>query len=273
MKEKKINKKRLLTCAAAAILLAITLFFFGIAISAEEYKGYEAEMTTESYDDVSEENPAEIPEWESQNQSNEGQNQSNEGGGSDGTIEEENENQPTEGENQPTEGKSPGEIIMSSDNIFEDIYRMLESNADKIFSILAFIGTIIVGVGYKSGLLPLLRDAISKLKGSIDRVKEDNDTNNRTTGEKIKDITTAITEINETLTKNTEEIARIEWQFDGYEEMCREREAMRVVLEGQIDMLYAIFMSSALPQYQKDEIGGKISQMREELSSYGIEKK
>ena len=47
-----------------------------------------------------------------------------------------------------------------------------------------------------------------------------------------------------------------------------ERESMRTILLGQVDMLYAIFMSSALPQYQKDEIGIKIQEMREELASY-----
>ena len=43
---------------------------------------------------------------------------------------------------------------------------------------------------------------------------------------------------------------------------------MRTILAGQIDMLYSIFMSSGLPQYQKDEIGEKIKEMREELKSY-----
>ena len=45
---------------------------------------------------------------------------------------------------------------------------------------------------------------------------------------------------------------------------------MRLVIEGQIDMLYAIFMSSALPQYQKDEIGERIKLMREVLNNNEI---
>lgn len=160
----------------------------------------------------------------------------------------------------------------TSENIFEEIYSVIEINADKIFSILAFIGTIVVSVGYKSGLLPLLRDALSKLKGAIDNVKEDGERNNQLTSDKITEINKSIDDINESLKKNSEELSRIEWQFEGYEELCRERQSMKALIEGQIDMLYAIFMSSALPQYQKDEIGVKIGEMREELKSYGVKK-
>lgn len=144
-----------------------------------------------------------------------------------------------------------------SQNIFEDIYTMLEANADKIFSVLAFIGTVVVGVAYKSGLLPLLSDAFGKLKGSIDGVKAEG----AITEERLSSLTEAMNDI-------AESVADMRWQCESYEELCRERESMRLIIEGQIDMLYAIFMSSALPQYQKDEIGERISEMREELKSY-----
>ena len=153
-------------------------------------------------------------------------------------------------------------------NVFEEIYAAMEENADKIFSILAFVGTIVVGVGYKSGLLPLLRDALSRLKSSIDGVKADGEISKALTESKMNEIGEELSEINSAIEKNAAELARIEWQFESYEELCREREAMRTIINAQIDMLYAIFMSSALPQYQKDEIGMKIQQMREELASY-----
>lgn len=153
-------------------------------------------------------------------------------------------------------------------NVFEEIYAAMEANADKIFSILAFVGTIVVGVGYKSGLLPLLRDALSRLKGSIDGVKADGEISKALTESKMNELGEELSEINIAIEKNAAELSRIQWQFESYEELCRQREAMRTILENQIDMLYAIFMSSALPQYQKDEIGIKIQRMREELASY-----
>lgn len=161
-----------------------------------------------------------------------------------------------------------GEGGENSINIFDEIYCVLEENADKVFSILAFVGTLAVSVGYKSGLLPLLRDALSKLKSSIDGVKADGELNKALTESKMTEISRAIENINTAVEKNNGELARIEWQFESYEQLMAEREQMRLILAGQIDMLYAIFMSSALPQYQKDEIGIKIQEMREELASY-----
>lgn len=159
----------------------------------------------------------------------------------------------------------------SESNVFEETYNLLRANADKIFSVLAFIGTLIVGIGYKSGLLPLLREALSKLKASLDGVKTESEATKAMTNEKFTQLSSAIDEINESLFKNSRELDRIGWQFEDYEQFCKERESMRLILLGQIDMLYAIFMSSALPQYQKDEIGERISLMREELSKYESE--
>lgn len=160
-------------------------------------------------------------------------------------------------ENTENEGAS-GKI---EKNLFEEIYSLIELNADKIFSILAFIGTLVVGVGYKSGLLPLLSDALTKLKGSIDRVKEDGELSKLETGQRLNEIVEAVDCIGS-------DIEKMRWQYESYEMLCQERESMRLILEGQIDMLYAIFMTSALPQYQKDEIGERISKMREELKKY-----
>lgn len=148
-----------------------------------------------------------------------------------------------------------------SENVFEEIYQALEQNADKLFSILAFIGTLIVGIGYKSGLLPLLRDAIGKLKGAIDGVRADGEVTKAKTDEGLYKITSALERLEE-------DVAGIKGVYESYGEVKAERETIRLVLLGQIDMLYSIFMTSALPQYQKDEIGEKISQMKEELKNY-----
>ena len=161
-------------------------------------------------------------------------------------------------ENLPDLSEEGGETEI---NIFEEIYSAAEANADKIFSILAFLGTLVVGVGYKSGLLPLLRDALSKLKSAIDGVKADGEMSKAMTESKMAEISNFVKESNEKL-------RGIEERLGNYEMSMEERESMRLILASQVDMLYAIFMSSALPQYQKDEIGIKIQEMREELASY-----
>ena len=160
-------------------------------------------------------------------------------------------------ENYEENGYESGDITQ---NVFDQIYASAEENADKIFAGLAFLGTLVVGIGYKSGLLPLLRDALSKLKLAIDGVKADGELSKALTENKMAEISKAVEESNLRL-------ANIEESLAEYEALRDEREKIKVLLEGQIDMLYAIFMSSSLPQYQKDEIGERIQTLREVLSN------
>ena len=156
----------------------------------------------------------------------------------------------------------------SGENVFQQIYDEAKINADKIFAFLAFFGTLAVGIGYKSGLLPLLRDALTRLKSSIDGVKADTDLANEIIEQNLKDLSLSVDEIGQEISSNSLELSRIKLEMRELENIKCEREAMRVILSSQIDMLYAIFMSSALPQYQKDEIGEHIGRMKEELKYY-----
>ena len=153
-------------------------------------------------------------------------------------------------------------------NVFEEIYLAAEANADKIFSALAFVGTLIVGAMYKSGLLPLLTDALARFKGTLDGIKLENERYESLTGAKIADIGGAIKSIENSIDKTNRELGRIESSLACYEETLKERESMKIILSAQIDMLYSIFMSSSLPQFEKEEIGNRITRMREELNSY-----
>ncbi len=271
MREKRINKLRVIIIAIITLIMMTNI---GITAFAEE-TGMSAEVVDNG--ENTNENPTN-PENNADNEENAGdvtQNEENAGDQAEDTVVENgangepDSNNPTksennshpEAENTPENKPTEGESGEGTENLFEEIYSLIELNADKIFSVLAFVGTLVVSVGYKSGLLPLLRDALSKLKGAIDGVKEDGEANKLMTNGKLNEIGTAVEEIGE-------ELDKMRWQYEGYEQLCREREAMRLILESQIDMLYAIFMTSALPQYQKDEVGEKISQMREELKFY-----
>ena len=161
-----------------------------------------------------------------------------------------------------------GESVGEAGNIFAEMYAVAEENADKIFSALAFIGTLIVGATYKSGLLPLLSDALAKLKGTLDGIKTENEKYENLSGERISSINSSIDKIAKTIDGAVEKIRDIDERLSEYELTLGERESMKTILEGQIDMLYSIFMTSALPQFEKEEIGNRIAKMREELNSY-----
>lgn len=156
-------------------------------------------------------------------------------------------------------------------NLFEELYSTAVDNSDKIFSILAFIGTLVVGVGYKSGFLPLLRDALSKLKSSIDSANEESSKNNMSTKEELGLIEESLDRLEEMMEDDRETLTELAKRTRLYEELAEQRESVNLIMRAQVDMLYSIFMSSSLPQYQKDEIGEKIREMKKELQGYETE--
>ena len=153
-------------------------------------------------------------------------------------------------------------------NLFGEIYALAEENADKIFSALAFIGTLVVSITYKSGLLPLLSDALAKFKGALEGMRSENERFESETDGKIVGINKSVESVLDSVKSTEERIAGIEKTLVAYEESAKERESIKIILSSQIDMLYSIFMTSSLPHFEKEEIGNKILKMREELNSY-----
>lgn len=151
------------------------------------------------------------------------------------------------------------------ESIFDEIYGAVMANADKILSAMAFCGTLIVGFAYKRGLLPLLGKAMNAISKSVDGIKEDGIRSAQSTEERLTDIDASIKEIRESSAVTEASISDIEEHISRYDEAMAQYSAMKTVMSAQTDMLYAVFMSSALPQYQKEEIGERIAEMRKEL--------
>lgn len=174
---------------------------------------------------------------------------------------------------EPSADESPDAVTDSPSNaeitVFDEIYLALTENADKIFAALAFVGTLLVSFAYKKGLLPLLRNAISSLLGSVDSIKESGSELMRHTDDKLSSLCESMQELREHNALTGDSVIEINKRLDSLDEATRKYDQTKVILASQIDMLYAIFISSALPQYQKEEVSEKIKQMREELKSYG----
>lgn len=151
------------------------------------------------------------------------------------------------------------------ESIFDEIYGAVMANADKILSAMAFCGTLIVGFAYKRGLLPLLGKAMNAISKSVDGIKEDGIRSAQSTEERLTNIDASINEIRESSAVTGASISDIEEHISRYDEAMAQYSAMKTVMSAQTDMLYAVFMSSALPQYQKEEIGERIVEMRKEL--------
>lgn len=158
-------------------------------------------------------------------------------------------------------------------SIFDEIYLRLTENADKIFAALAFVGTMIVSFAYKKGLLPLLANALNYLKGSVESIKESGTALAKSTDDRFVSLCENMQSVLDESTSMTSSIERINERLDDVDSISKKYDSMQLVITSQVDMLYAIFMSSALPQYQKEEVGNKINRMKEELAKYDKQQK
>ena len=59
--------------------------------------------------------------------------------------------------------------------------------------------------------------------------------------------------------------ATVNARLDALEDERDERKKLTAVLSAEVDMLYEIFMSAALPQYLKDSVGERIAKMKAEI--------
>ena len=164
--------------------------------------------------------------------------------------------------------ESNNDEVTDEVQIFDEIYQEILKNADKIFAALAFVGTMLVSFAYKKGLIPLLKGAISALAGSVEKIKENGTELIKHTDNRFSSL---CEDMHELVTKNAyleKSVSNIDNRLDALDAVTEQYSSMKVIITSQIDMLYAIFMASAMPQYQKEEVCEKIKSMKEELAKY-----
>ena len=157
--------------------------------------------------------------------------------------------------------------------VFDKLYTEVSEYAGEILCALAFIGSVVLAFAYKKGLMPIVKsslvtigNAMSKMKDSVNKNAERGEEMNREIASGLDGAVKVIQTLGEridTLEKSlTERLA-------DKDETAREKEALSIIMTSQIDMLYEIFMSASLPQYQKDAIGEKIAKMKGALAKNG----
>ncbi|MBO5945584.1 MAG: hypothetical protein J6Q69_03150 [Clostridia bacterium] len=163
------------------------------------------------------------------------------------------------------EAEASGEET-AGENLFAELYEYACENADNIVSALAFVGSLVLAFFYKKGLMPALSSALGNLRNSV---KSFGDTatksleNSENTYVAVKDSIDLVGKGLDTLCIS---VAEIDKRLSANEEQLNEAKVMKTIMSAQVDMLYNIFMSSALPQYSKDAVGERISEMRAMLS-------
>ncbi len=154
------------------------------------------------------------------------------------------------------------------ENPFAVIYNEALSHASEIFSLLSLIGTIIISWFYKRGLLPSVRGVLGSVSTSVIKLKENSETEFEARKAEAEKINERLNCFEDTLKGQSELICALENRLISEEDIYRQREKSNIILSSQIDLLYDIFMSSSLPQFQKEAMGDKINKMRKELKGY-----
>lgn len=152
-------------------------------------------------------------------------------------------------------------------NFFEDIYNEILTHADKILSALAFAASLILAFTYKKGLLPLVKGALSSLGNSVSKLKEETENAKNTADENMKSAVAQLERAEELIFALSERLEALEHELDAAGEERAHNKDMRTIVKTQVDMLYEIFMSSSIPQYQKEAVGEKISEMKKTLAA------
>ena len=157
--------------------------------------------------------------------------------------------------------------------VFDKLYCELGEYAGEILCAMAFAGSVILAFAYKKGLLPIVKGSLVSIGNAVGKMK---DSVNQSTemGEKLsKSLESGLDNATEMLRTLGEKVDSLEHilaeKLTDEDERAKEKEALGIIMNSQIDMLYDIFMCSALPQYQKDAVGEKIAKMKEALAENG----
>ena len=155
-------------------------------------------------------------------------------------------------------------------NIFSTVYEEITSHATEILCAMTFAGSLILAFAYKKGLMPLLKGSLISIGNSISKIKDDTTENAERNAKLGESIEVGLESAMATLGILTKKISELDLALNerlaSEDDASREKEEFKLILTSQIDMLYDIFMTSALPQYQKDAVGERVAKMKGAIS-------
>jgi len=164
----------------------------------------------------------------------------------------------------PETGVAPeaGEVP-EIDNPFEDIFEAASEFSAEIASALAFIGSVLVAFAYKRGLLPSVKSGIVAIGGAVGQLKDSTESTSRHQEQMLEEFTERLSRAEDVLERFGKAIDEIAEKTEDGKSAAADRADMKALMSAQIDMLYDIFMTSSLPQYQKDAVNQRVREMRE----------
>lgn len=154
----------------------------------------------------------------------------------------------------------------SADNVFEILLEEVKLHAGEIFSALALIASLVLAYFYKCGLMPIIKNSLNAISNVLTDIEKSADESSKTSAETIDALKSRLECAEGVIDRLGESVSVMSDDLKTRSVAATDAADTRVILSAQVDMLYDIFMTSALPQYQKDAVGEKIAAMREVLA-------
>ncbi len=179
----------------------------------------------------------------------------------------------TEGAPAPTENRSESEIRNdsegsegSADNVFSQMYDYFTYYAGDIFGALAFLVSLVLSFLYKNKLIPTISKSSDKMEKELRKLSDSTAKNLEEVYKKSEESKCATLSLAASFEEMTASLDKALKNMEGYDRLTSQRDEIRMIISSQIDMLYDIFMSSSIPQYQKENVGNRIMEMKEKLA-------
>lgn len=154
-------------------------------------------------------------------------------------------------------------------NPMEELYSLVINNSDKLLSALSFVGTLIIMLVYKKGLLPILRGGVGAITKGVGEVQSESK-------RQSEEASAMHSLISSKLAATEGAVERIEETVGVLEARCakaaidaKTSNAVYGAMEIQSELLYEILLASALPNYEKERIGQRISEIKAILHDGG----
>lgn len=186
----------------------------------------------------------------------------------------------------PADGNISGDVPVSDEKeggssenpTFSDrIVRFFGDNCAEMLSALTLVSSLAIALLFKKGLLPALSSALKGLAGGlsqgVDEMGKMGEKLSQNTDTAMNRFTAAVTPTlaameqiaarADAMAQHTEDLEKALSQADG------SRARMETVLRAQSELFYRFFMSTNLPQYQKDALGDAYEKMNRLLTDSG----
>jgi hypothetical protein len=162
---------------------------------------------------------------------------------------------------------APSDSEVTPESIFALAYERLCAYSTEIFSAFTLICSVVIVFFYKKGLTPMLKSGIGALSATVKSIVDKSDKQSEALNAFSEEVDRKITDVSALFEKASLSLDALAIKLESAEAAQRSSEVLKSVLTAEVEMLYEIFMSASLPQYEKDRIGERVAAMKAALSS------